>query len=105
MTPVILRKGVSFYYIPRCQNTPPRVIHIDISQKTAIWSLELENIKGIGKELIESENVGNISITPAILRNGSFILPCYTVFITKHTNNNQKSPNWFLQLENIKNLW
>ena len=47
--------GLSFYYIPRSQTPLPGPTHLDTIPTATIWSLELENIKWIWKELIESE--------------------------------------------------
>ena len=35
----------TFYVIQRRDNTPPEVTYLDLSQKTASYYLELENIK------------------------------------------------------------
>ena len=69
--------GLSFYYIPRSQTPPLGVTtHLHTIQTATIWSLELENFKGIWKNLIESDKKTqqNIRETLATPRNGLSIL-------------------------------
>ena len=47
--------GLAFYYISRCQNTQPKVAHLNIIQKRPNQSLQLDNIKSLSNKLTESE--------------------------------------------------
>ena len=56
--------GLSFYYIPKPQITPPGVKHLYTIQTATICSLELKNTKGLWMKLIESKNITRISEQP-----------------------------------------
>ena len=67
--------GLALYHISRCQNTPSKARHLNISLKAPNQSLQLENTKSLSKKLIEAEkSYQNIIITLPILANGTFIL-------------------------------
>ena len=49
--------GLSFCYIPRCQTPPLDATHLITFEAATIWSLKLENIKGIWQKLKETEKL------------------------------------------------
>ena len=75
-----MRNGSSFLpYLKSPKNTLPRVRRLNISQKATIWSLELENIRSLGKKLIES---GKVTKILEILQNNCEILK--STYFEKH---------------------
>ena len=57
--------GLSFYYIPKSQITPPGVTHIYVIRTVTILSPELGKvIKGLWKKLRKSEKIAEISEPP-----------------------------------------
>ena len=97
--------GLAFYSIPRCQNTRPKVAHVNISQKAPNQSLLLKNTRSFWKKLTQSENV------PPILGNGDFIrlyskvpTPSPSLGAT-HLDIIQTATIWSLELQNIKGYW
>ena len=87
---------LSFYYIPRFQITSLGVTYLDTIQTTTILSLELRNIKGQWKKLMESKKNTKILEKHYIEIGQSFffIKNCWEELPTViHTNNNKKLPN------------
>lgn len=60
ITPILLRNGVSFFYVPRCQNTSPKVRHLNINRKPP--NLELKIIRKKLQNLRNNKNIITTSI-------------------------------------------
>ena len=49
--------GLPIYQIEMYQKAPPQVKHIGITQKSPLWSWQLENIKSLQKKLSKSKKI------------------------------------------------
>ena len=92
-------------YLKVPKNLPPPpsgVTHPHTIQTATIWSLELGNIKGLWKKLIESENI--TKITFPILGNRNFIL-----LYSKFPDPASTHPEWphivTIQAVKINGIW
>ena len=103
--------GLPVYQIETYQKAPPQVKHTSITQKSPLWSWQLENIKSLQKKLKLTKSKKNIKTFEQTLQHRKMGLPIYQIETyqkalpkVKHTSITQKSPLWSWQLENIKSL-
>ena len=47
--------GLPIYQIEAYQKVPPKVKHTSVTQKSPLWSWQLENIKSLQKKLTKSK--------------------------------------------------
>ena len=68
--------GLPIYQMEVYQNTPPKVKHTNITQKSPSWFLHLENIKSLQKNPTKSKNnIKTLEQTPTVLKTRSSNLP------------------------------
>ena len=101
--------GLPIYQIEAYQKTAPKVKHTSITQKSPIWSSQLENIESLQKNPTKSKK--NSKTFEQTLQYWQMGLPIYQIEAyqktapkVKHTSITQKSPIWSSQLENIESL-
>ena len=101
--------GLPIYQIETYQKAPPQVKHTGITQKSPLWSWQLENIKSLQKNPTKfKKNIKTFEQTLQLCKMG---LPIYQIETyqkappkVKHTGITQKAPPWSWQLENIESL-
>ena len=101
--------GLPIYQIEAYQKTPPKVKHTSITQKSPIWSSQLENIESLQKNPTKSKKI--IKTFEQTLQYLKMGLPICQIKAyqkaspkLKHTSTTQKFPNCSWQLEKIKCL-
>ena len=96
--------GLPIYQIETYEKAPPQVKHTGITQKSPLWSWQLENIKSLQKKPTTTKK--NIKTFEQTLQHSKMGLPIYQIEAyqkappkVKHTNFTHKSPDWSLQLK------
>ena len=104
ITSSLLRDG-SFIRLERCQNTTPKVAYLHIIQKPLILSLKLKNIQRFSNKLKNLKRIIEIfkKQAPCFKKSSIINIKRWQKAHPKdNIKNNQKPPNWSLQLEKIK---
>ena len=91
--------GLTIYQIKAYQKPPPKVKHTSITQKSPIWSSQLENIESLQKKPTKSKKyIKTFEQTLQYLKMGLPIcqIKAYQKVSpkVKHTSITQKFPDW-----------